>query len=393
MNGNSNVSSIIYFDNAATSWPKPKGVAAAMTHYLSDIGGSPGRSGHRLALEAGRMVLQARENLAELFNVIDPGRIVLTKNATESLNTALLGLLNPGDHVITTAVEHNSVMRPLRWLEANRQVTVTVIPCDAAGLLDMNALRQALRQPTRLVVATHASNVTGVISPLAAIGALARQAGAMLLVDAAQTAGALPIDVEAMRIDMLAFTGHKSLFGPTGTGGLYVREGINLTPLMTGGTGSESEHEVQPEFMPDSLESGTLNSVGLAGLVASTDFLLTTGVNTIRTHDQALTTRLLAGLALIEQVKIYGPQQADCRASVVSFNIAGKSPSEVGLQLDECYEVMCRVGLHCAPSAHRVLGTFPTGTVRFGLSYFNTFAEIDTAVAAVKQIANGQVQC
>jgi cysteine desulfurase family protein len=360
-----------------------------MTHYLREIGGSPGRSGHRLALEAGRMVLQARENLAELFNIVDPGRIVFTKNATEALNTALLGLLEPGDRVITTAAEHNSVMRPLRWLEANRQVSVTVIPCDANGLLDLEALRQALRQPTRLVVATHASNVSGVINPLAVIGALARQAGALFLVDAAQTAGAFPIDVEAMQIDLLGFTGHKSLFGPTGTGGLVVGEGIDLRPLTTGGTGSESEHEYQPEFLPDSLESGTLNSVGLAGLVAGTDFLLATGIDKIRMHDQALTTRLLSGLASLEQVLVYGPQQADCQTGVVSFNVAGKSPAEVGLALDEKFGVMCRVGLHCAPSAHRVLGTFPTGAVRFGLSYFNTFAEIDAAVAAVRQIANG----
>lgn len=382
------MSSIIYFDNAATSWPKPESVTAAMTHYVSEVGGSPGRSGHRLALEAGRIVLQARENVAELFNVIDPARIVFAKNATEALNTALLGLLNPGDRVITTPVEHNSVMRPLRWLEANREVSVTTTPCDGQGLLDLETLRQALRQPTRLVVATHASNVTGVINPLVAIGSLAREAGANFLVDAAQTAGAVPIDVEAMQIDMLAFTGHKSLFGPTGTGGLYVREGLDLRPLTTGGTGSESEHEFQPEFMPDSLESGTLNSVGLAGLAASTDFLLTTGIDKIRSHDRALTARLLTGLASIEQVQVYGPQQADCQASVVSFNVAGKSPSEVGLALDEEFGVMCRVGLHCAPSAHRILDTFPTGTVRFGLSYFNTFAEIDAAVTAVRQIAN-----
>ncbi|MEW5957496.1 MAG: aminotransferase class V-fold PLP-dependent enzyme [Chloroflexota bacterium] len=383
------MSSIIYFDNAATSWPKPESVAAAMTHYLRDIGGSPGRSGHRLALEAGRMVLQARENLAELFNIVDPGRIVFTKNATEALNTALLGLLKPGDRVMTTAVEHNSVMRPLRRLEANRQVSVTVVPCDAKGRLDLEALRQALRQPTRLVAVTHASNVTGVINPLAAIGALAREAGAALLVDAAQTAGAVPIDVEAMQIDLLAFTGHKSLFGPTGTGGLYVGEGLDLLPLTTGGTGSESEHEFQPEFMPDRLESGTLNSVGLAGLVAGTGFLLATGVDKIRAHDRDLTARLLAGLTSIEQVQVYGPQQPERQASLVSFNVRGQSPAQVGLRLDEEFAVMCRVGLHCAPSAHRVLGTFPTGAVRFSLSCFNIFAEIEAAVAAVRQIANG----
>jgi len=381
---------MIYFDNAATSWPKPKEVATAMTHYLSDVGGSPGRSGHRLALEAGRIVLQARENVAELFNVIDPSRVVITKNATEALNTAVLGLLKPGDHVITTAVEHNSVIRPLRHLEANRHIKLTIIPCDKKGVLDLGALLKALQLPTQLVVATHASNVTGVINPLADIGTMARDAGALFLVDAAQTSGAVPIDVEALKIDMLAFTGHKSLFGPTGTGGLVVREGLDLQPLTTGGTGSESEHEYQPKFMPDSLESGTLNSVGIAGLMASTEFLLKTGVDKIRAHDQALTARLLDGLTAIEQVQVYGLQSATCQSSVVSFNVTGKSPSEVGLILDEKYAIMCRVGLHCAPTAHRVIGTFPDGAVRFGLSYFNTFDEVDTAVTAIEQIAKGQ---
>lgn len=387
------MSAIIYFDNAATSWPKPPGVAEAMMHYLSEIGASPGRSGHRMALEAGRLVLKARENLAELFNVVDPGRIIFTKNITEALNTALLGLLEVGDRVITTAVEHNSVMRPLRWLEMNRHVSVTTIPGDAQGVLDLDALRQALGQPARLVVATHASNVSGLINPLPEIGRLAREAGALFLVDAAQTAGSVPIDVETMHIDMLGFTGHKSLFGPMGTGGLVVGEGIDLRPLISGGSGSQSEHEYQPEFLPDRLESGTLNSVGLAGLVASTDFLLTAGIEEIRAHDRALTARLLEGLAALDQVRVYGPRQTDRQANVVSFNVTGKSPSQVGLALDEQFGLMCRVGLHCAPAAHRTLNTFPTGTVRFGLSYFNTFDEIETALAAVQQIAQGQTPC
>ncbi|MEM7125104.1 MAG: aminotransferase class V-fold PLP-dependent enzyme [Chloroflexota bacterium] len=378
---------MIYLDNAATSWPKPDCVTQAMVHFMNKVGASPGRSGHRLALDAGRVVLTARENLATLFNVDDPGRVIFTKNVTEALNTTLFGLLQPGERVITSAGEHNSVMRPLRWLETNRLITVTVVPCDSQGILDLDALASALQQPTRVVVLTHASNVTGVINPLPAISQLVRAAGALLVIDAAQTAGVMPIDLTADDVDVLAFTGHKGLLGPTGTGGLVLGEDVPLRPLIFGGTGSESEHEFQPGFLPDQLESGTLNSVGIAGLMRSTQFLIETGVAQIRQHEEKLVARLLDGLSRINDVTVYGPSDAHERSSVVSFNIANRSPAQVGLRLDETYEIMCRVGLHCAPAAHRVVGTFSDGSVRFGLGYFNTPTEIDQAIHAVQAIA------
>lgn len=380
---------MIYFDNAATSWPKPPGVAEAMTHYLAEIGANPGRAGHRLAVQAARVVYDARERVAELFGAPDPLRVVFGANATEALNLALNGLLRPGDHVIIASMEHNSVMRPLRAL-ARGGVALTVVRCSSQGVLDLAALEAAIRPDTRLIVLNHASNVVGTLLPVADAGRIARQHGLLLLVDAAQTAGAYPIDVQADAIDLLAFTGHKSLYGPMGTGGLVVGERVDVAqfkPLKRGGTGSRSEHEEQPEFLPDLYESGTPNAVGLAGLAASTRWVLAQGIEQIRAHEVALTGQLLAGLAAIPSVTVYGLGDARRQTATVSFNIAGLEPSEVGLRLDEEYEIMCRVGLHCSPAAHRTLGTFPGGTVRFGLSVFNTAAEVAAALAAVAALA------
>lgn len=376
---------MIYFDNAATSWPKPPGVAEAMTHYLNNIGASPGRSGHRLAIEAARAVYGAREAVAELFHAPDPLRVVFGANVTEALNLALNGLLRPGDHVVTSSLEHNSVMRPLRALE-REGVALTVAPCSTQGELDPADLEAAIRPDTRLIVLNHASNVVGTLLPIAEAGRIARQSGILLLVDAAQTAGAYPIDVQADAIDLLAFTGHKSLYGPMGTGGLVIGERVDagrLAPLKRGGTGSRSEHEEQPAFLPDRCESGTPNAVGLAGLAAGVRWVLGQGVERIRAHEQALTEHLLAGLAAIPGVTVYGTGDARRQTATVSFNITGRQPSEVGLHLDGRYEIMCRVGLHCAPAAHRTLGTFPGGTVRFGLAAFNTAAEVERALEAV----------
>lgn len=380
---------MIYFDNAATSWPKPPGVAEAMTHYLAEIGANPGRAGHRLAVEAARVVYGAREAVAELFGAPDPLRIVFGANATEALNLALNGLLRPGDHVITASMEHNSVMRPLRALE-RAGVQVTVTPCSPAGILDPADLEAAIRLETRLIVLNHASNVAGTLLPVAEAGQIARRHGILLLVDAAQTAGAYPINVQADAIDLLAFTGHKSLYGPMGTGGLVIGERVDaaqLSPLKRGGTGSRSEREEQPEFLPDLYESGTPNAVGLAGLAAGLRWVLAQGVEHIRAHEQALTGQLLAGLAAIPGVTVYGTHDPARQTATVSFNIAGMQPSEVGLRLDDEYEIMCRVGLHCAPAAHRTLGTFPGGTVRFGLGAFNTAAEVESVLDAVAALA------
>ncbi|MCS7286773.1 MAG: aminotransferase class V-fold PLP-dependent enzyme [Anaerolineae bacterium] len=381
--------SIIYLDNAATSFPKPPQVVEAIVRFLTRVGANPGRSGHRLSVEAGRIVYETREALAELFGISDPLRIVFGHNATEMLNLVLTGFLRPGDHVITSSMEHNSVMRPLRALEKNG-VEISVLKCSPEGLLDPVDLERAIRPSTRLIVLNHASNVTGTILPVREAGKLARQYGAYLLVDAAQTAGAHPIDVEADGIDFLAFTGHKSLLGPTGTGGLYIGPRVpleELKPLKRGGTGSRSELEEQPDFLPDKYESGTLNAAGLAGLGAGVRFILERGVEEIRCHELRLTALLLEGLSSIERVRLYGPSDLSLRIGIVSFNVEGLEPSDVAFALDEEFGIMCRPGLHCAPSAHRTMGTFPKGTVRFSIGFFNTVEEVEKAIEAIKKIA------
>ena len=380
---------MIYFDNAATSWPKPPGVAKAMVHFLNDVGANPGRSAHRLAVESGRIVYNAREAVAELFNAPNPLRVVFGSNATEALNLALCGLLRPGDHVITTSMEHNSVMRPLRALE-QQGVEVTVVRCSPEGFLDPADVEAAVLPDTAMITLNHASNVVGTILPIAETGEIARRHGLLLLVDAAQTAGAYPIDVETDKIDLLAFTGHKSLCGPMGTGGLVIGERVDEKRMelpKRGGTGSRSEHEEQPDFLPDMCESGTPNAVGLAGLEAGLQWVLEQGVETIRAHEVELTQRLIDGLGDIPGLAVYGGLDATRQTATVSFNITGMEPSEVGLRLDEEYGILCRVGLHCAPAAHKTIGTFPVGTVRFGLGVFNTLEEVDIAVSAVDELA------
>jgi cysteine desulfurase / selenocysteine lyase len=376
-----------YLDNAATSWPKPPEVAVAMTDWLERVGGSPGRAGHRMAIEAARLLADARIALAELLGVEDPARVVFTKNVTEALNVVLLGLVGPGDHVVTTAIEHNAVMRPLRHLES-RGARVTVVPASRAGEPDLDALASALRRPTRLLVTTHASNVIGGLVALGPVVEAAHAAGVPVLVDAAQTAGAVPVDCAALGVDYLAFTGHKALLGPTGTGGLCLAPGTQLEPVLRGGTGSDSELEAQPDFLPDRLESGTLNVVGIAGLHASVELLLARGVAAVRHHEIALGRRLLDGLAELP-VTVHGPLEPERRVGLLSVDVPGVSPSEAGLILDERFGVMTRVGLHCAPAAHRVLATYPTGTVRLSWSALSAEADIDAALAALEAIAAG----
>ena len=378
---------LIYFDNAATSRPKPDETWQAMDRFNRSIGGSPGRSGHRLSIEAGRIVLETREGLARLFGVDDPFRIVFTKNATEALNLATFGLLRAQDHVITSSMEHNAVMRPLRHLEADG-IDLTVISCSAKGELDWRAVEAAVKKNTRAIYLTHASNVAGTILPVHEVGEICRARGIIFCVDAAQTAGVLPINVEDMQVDLLAFTGHKSLYGPQGTGGLYIRKGLEerIRPLMAGGTGSRSESEQQPDFMPDKFESGTLNTVGIAGLGAGVAFVQE-NFGEIRTKESRLTDLFLNGLKSISGIRIYGPGDPTRQIPVVSFNIEGVSPSEAALTLDERFGIMSRPGLHCAPAAHRTIGTFPGGTVRFSFGYFNTEEEINKALEAISYLS------
>ena len=381
---------MIYLDNAATSWPKPPEVLRAMADFLERAGGNPGRSGHRLSVAAGRVVYEAREALAAFFNAPDPLRIIFTHNATHALNLALRGLLRPGDRVVTTSVEHNSVMRPLRDLE-RKGVEVVVVACGPDASLAPADMEAAVEPGTRLVVVNHASNVTGTILPVAEVARLAHAAGALVLVDAAQTAGCLPIDVTAAGIDLLAFTGHKALQGPAGTGGLVIGDAVDasrLEPLMTGGTGSNSESQDQPAALPDKLEAGTVNAVGLAGLHAGLRFVTDRGIDAIRAHELELTHMLMEGLAGVPGVTLYGPAAAAERTATVSITVDGLRVSDVGLALDEDYGVLTRVGLHCAPAAHRTVGTFPEGTVRMAAGVFTSADDVAKTVAAVKEIAS-----
>jgi cysteine desulfurase / selenocysteine lyase len=378
---------MIYFDNAATSWPKPPAVIDAMVRFLRDTGANPGRSGHQLSIQAARQVYEARERLARLFNHPDPLTVVFTKNATEALNLAIFGLVVPGDHVITSVMEHNSVLRPLRQLQ-ERGVRVTRVGCAAGGVVDLSEIQRALATKTKLVILSHASNVVGTVYPIGEVGALAAQHGALFCVDAAQTAGCYPIDMRAMGIDLLAFTGHKALYGPQGTGGLCIgaRARGLIAPLMVGGTGSASDSDRQPDFLPDRYEAGTLNAVGLSGLAAGVAFVESTGIEQIIARERSLTARLVNGLERIDGVHLYGPVHPEKQVAVISFNVDRWSCAEVASALEERAGVCCRVGLHCAPFAHRQLGTFPHGTVRFGFGMFNQPEEIDTALGILEEL-------
>lgn len=385
---------MIYMDNAATSWPKPEEVYQAMDTFMRENGANPGRSGHRPSIEAGRVIYETREALARLFGISDPARIVFTLNATEALNLVIRGMLHPGDHVITSSMEHNSVMRPLRAAEM-RGVEVTVVKCSPEGFLRPQDVQEAIRQSTRLIVLNHASNVVGTLLPVREVGAIARDRDIVLLVDAAQTAGCHQVDVESERIDLLAFSGHKGLFGPQGTGGLYIRKGLEtvIEPLKHGGTGSHSEHEYQPEFLPDKYESGTPNTVGLAGLRAGVNFILEQDVDTVRAREIGLTRRLIDGLRNIPGVMVYGSSNPEAQVAVVSFNVSGMTASEITMQLEEKYQVVCRPGLQCAPAAHRTQGTFPRGTVRLSPGYFTPEEDIEKTLEAVRRIVRDREGC
>jgi cysteine desulfurase family protein len=379
----------IYFDNAATSWPKPESVIESMNQFNSNIGSNPGRSGHIKSIDSGRILFDARELLADLFSIADPLRIVFTPNVTYSLNMAIKGLLKPGDHVITSSMEHNSVMRPLRELE-DQGLELTVVQGTAEGEIDPAFIKNEIKNNTRLIIMTHASNVTGTVMPIAEIGKIASSEGVIFCVDAAQSAGVIDIDVNDYNIDILCFTGHKSLLGPMGTGGLYIKKNLEkqINPLTCGGTGSRSEFEKQPDFMPDKYESGTLNVIGIAGLAAGISFINDTGINNIRKKEDELTGMFIDGIKTLDNVKIYGKTNTVNRTSVVAFNFEHMNASDASAVFDEEYGILSRAGLHCAPSAHKTIGSFPAGTNRFSFSYFNTEEEIETAIKAVRKLSS-----
>ncbi|WP_018131414.1 aminotransferase class V-fold PLP-dependent enzyme [Effusibacillus pohliae] len=377
---------MIYLDNAASTWPKPPEVAEAMLQVMREFAANPGRSGHRLALQAAATIEQTRTRLAKLFHVKNPNDVIFTQNATESINLGLKGYLKPGDHVVTTSLEHNSVRRPLEFLRQNGiDVTyVTVSDSDDSLLRDVE---ESFRKNTKLLVVTHASNLTGRILPIEQLGWIARRHNVKFMVDASQTAGFWPIDVEAMNIDLLAFPGHKSLYGPQGTGGLYIHPELDLVPLLHGGTGGQSELAEQPPTRPDRYESGTRNTVGIAGLGAGLKFIEETGLETIRKHEEQLTRLLIEELSAIPGLALYGPDRDQPRCPVVSFSMEGYDANEVGFILDTHYQIAVRAGLHCSPLAHETVGTIRTGLVRASLGYFNTEQEIGELVRALKEIA------
>ncbi|HZX46526.1 MAG TPA: aminotransferase class V-fold PLP-dependent enzyme [Clostridia bacterium] len=377
---------MIYLDNAATSFPKPERVYVEMDKCMRQYCANPGRSGHRLALEAGRAIYRTRERLCRLFNIESPMQVVFTSNATEALNLGIKGLLKEGDHVVTTSMEHNSVARPLTVLKA-KGVRVTYVRCDSKGYLNPKDIERAIKKNTALIVITHASNVTGTLMPVKEVGCIAKEKGIPFMLDAAQTAGIYDIDVRDMNIDILAFPGHKGLMGPQGTGGLYISESLDVLQMKEGGTGSRSEELDQPTMVPDRYESGTPNTAGIVGLGEGVAFILEKGTAAIREHEEELTGMLLQGLEQIKGVKIYGPADPRLQAGVVSINIGDGDSGEISYILDRSYGIATRSGLHCSPLAHRTIGTFDQGTVRFSIGYFNTREDIEAAVRAVEEIA------
>lgn len=380
---------MIYLDNAATSFPKPACVCNEMDRCMRKYCANPGRGGHALSLKAGMAVMNARDTVCRLFNIRDSMRLAFTKNATEALNIAVKGLATPGCHVITTAMEHNAVMRPMSTLERDMGIEVTLIKGNDYGEVDPDDIRREIKSNSVLIVCTLSSNVNGIIMPVGEIGRTAHEYGIPFLVDASQGAGALPVDVESWYIDMLAFPGHKGLMGPQGTGGLFVREGIRLRTLMEGGTGSNSEYEFQPEIMPDFLESGTLNTPGIVGLGAGAGYVMKTGVANIHEYKSHLTELLADGLSQIPGVMLYSPADKDRNSGIVAMNLADMDPAKLSLLLDKDHGICVRAGLHCSPAAHAVLGTAGRGSVRFSVGWFNTENEIMYALDAVDRIAYG----
>ncbi len=378
----------IYLDNAATSRHKPDKVQKAMNNYFNQIGCSPGRGGYECSLQASRLILKARRNIAKLFNVPTPEQIIFTHNITHSLNYTIKGLLNEGDHVITTSMEHNAVLRPLNSLQEKGIIKVTYISCNQDGTLNPDNIKQAIKDNTKLLVFTHASNVTGTLMPIQKLANIAQEHNLISILDTAQTAGSYKLDFSQLKVDVLAFTGHKGLMGPTGTGGFAIsnQAAEMINPLIEGGTGSVSDKEYQPDFLPDKFESGTLNTVGITGLNAGIKFIMETGIEKIKKHKLKLMQKLLNGLQEITKIKVHGPQNINWQTSTISINVENCDLGELSFTLDDKYGIMTRSGLHCAPFAHKTIGTFPEGTLRFSLGYFNTEKEIEFTLKKLKQI-------
>lgn len=378
---------IIYLDNAASSWPKPDGVSQAVAKAIDNYGANPGRGAHQLSQAASRTISACRQGLADFLEIEDADNLVFTKNASEALNLVILNYLGAGDHAICSHLEHNSVVRPLEAMRA-RGVTYSILPTDARGNHDLSDLKEELEKhpQTKLLVLSHASNVLGNIFPVREAIELGHQYGVKVLIDGAQTVGYLPISVRELQVDFLAFPGHKGLYGPQGTGALYISPNIDLQPLLYGGTGSNSESAHMPQDRPDRYEAGTMNTPGLAGLAAGLAFVKETGLDKIRDHEQGLVKYLMEKLAEIPAIHTYGPGPEEDRAPVLGINIIGLESNELAYMLDEIYGIAVRGGLHCAPLAHKIAGSLNQGIVRISPGYFNTREDIDKLVEALREI-------
>jgi len=379
---------MIYLDNAATTFPKPEYVYKVMDKFLREKCANPGRAGHRMSVEAEQEIERARVTVAKFLGIKKSERMIFTYNATDALNMGIKGLLSEGDHVITSKLEHNSVSRPLKGLENRGVITVTWVDNSEDGFINADDIKRAIRSNTKLIVCTHASNVLGTIQPIREIGEVARERDLIFMVDAAQTMGVCRIDVENQYVDMLAFTGHKGPFGPPGSGGLYIGERVELRAWREGGTGFEPESLSQPDTLPYKLESGTPNSVGIVGLKAGIEFCIKEGIDKIRQHERKLALRLISGLETDDRFEIYGGLDVDRKVGIVSINIKGLQPGEIGAILDNTFNIAVRPGLHCAPYIHREIGTFPEGMVRISTGYFNTIEEIEETISGLKKIAD-----
>ncbi len=380
----------IYLDNAATTFPKPETVPAAVFEYMTSVGANINRGTYETAFNLEGLVFDTRQMLCDMFGGEDCKNVVFTKNVTESLNIVIKGLFKPGDHIITSSVEHNAVMRPLVQLE-KKGLSFSRAECDKEGSLILDSLEKCLKPNTKAVVMTHASNVCGTILPLKEVGEFCEAHGLLFIVDSAQTAGVIPINMKEMHIDALCFTGHKGLLGPQGIGGFIVKEDLymQIDPIISGGTGSISHTEEIPDFMPDRFESGTMNLPGIVGLHAGLEWIANTGMDKIYEHEMKLTKRFLDGLKPMEEAGkliIAGKHNTDKRTGVISIQTLERDPAEVAFELDSLYGIMTRVGLHCAPNTHKTLGTFPTGTIRFAVGYWNTEDDVDAAIKALNEL-------
>lgn len=377
----------IYLDNASTSFPKAPNVASAMADYITNRGININRGSYALAYDVEDIIYTTRQRLNTLFNGHDPSHVIFTQNVTMSLNMVIKGLLKSGDHVLVSSMEHNAVMRPLTQL-LDKGITFDTIPCDSTGFIQMDSIEPLIRPNTVALIINHASNVCGTIQPLESIGSICKTHNLQFIVDAAQTAGVIPIDVKACHIDALCFTGHKGLLGPQGIGGIILTKEMaqNLTPLIAGGTGSFSHLETMPTHMPDAFEAGTLNLPGIIGLNEGLSYIESQGMENIHNHELALTQAFLEGLQSIDVVNIIGKQDIQDRTAVVSITIDSMDPASIAYELESTYHIMTRVGLHCAPRAHQTLGTYPEGTVRFSFGYANTHEDVVSALSALHRI-------